>query len=232
MKKVIIASVIFAMVVGLGIAFADKPADGTTGNGAPKAKLLGKLNIIGVSNPKNANMDNAGGGVIFVPLNSPDAVGDVPKGTKIWLTAGDFAVLDKNGTDSDGAAFRLPNPDPGNTGSTSYSVYVRGLGKPGQEAKIKSGFLENGVWWVSVDAEEVTVTHKMEQNNKFVNVSRQLLYVWVDIDDDGDVERIPLFYGPTAREYFWNYDNNGQRLCQLRFYDTSSGPYEDPESGN
>ena len=32
------------------------------------------------------------------------------------------------------AAFRLPNPDPDGDGTTSYSVYVRALGKPGGKA--------------------------------------------------------------------------------------------------
>ena len=54
MKKLLLFSLVLALTLTLcfGVALADKPADGTTGNGSPKAKLLGKLNIIGVSNPK------------------------------------------------------------------------------------------------------------------------------------------------------------------------------------
>ncbi|HUT31672.1 MAG TPA: hypothetical protein VMX13_17920 [Sedimentisphaerales bacterium] len=138
MKKVIIASLIMAMVVSLGIAYAEAPAEGFTGNGAPKAKLLGKLNIIGVKNPKNENMDNDGGSVIFVDLEGKN---------KIALQEGeDFQVLDKNATDNDGALFELPEPNlsPYNVTSgagktdtqSAYSVFVRPLGKPGGFATI------------------------------------------------------------------------------------------------
>ncbi|MEA3422251.1 MAG: hypothetical protein U9Q80_00325 [Bacillota bacterium] len=106
-----------------------------TGNGAPSGAHF-NLNIIGV-NAKENMPDNAAGHVIFVPLEGK---------TKIMLFEGDFAVLDKNGTDKDGAAFQLPKPgiDPYLIGGdmtdvdtvTDYSVFVRSLGKPGGWATI------------------------------------------------------------------------------------------------
>lgn len=101
-------------------------------------KLVGahfNLNIIGV---KDKTMkDNAGGGVIFV-----DLYGD----SQINLVEGDdFAVLDKNGTDENGAIFQLPKPgfEPyitelpwGFDTETDYSVFARPLGKPGTMATI------------------------------------------------------------------------------------------------
>ena len=145
MKKLAITSLVIAMVVGLGLAFADKPADGTTGNGAPKVKMLGKVNIIGVKNPKSDNMDDNGGGVIFVALEDKSKIYLVESGTEDapGTDEDDFVVLDKNGTDRDGALLALPN-----TGMqayvigdetemwSGYSVFVRPLGKPGGWATI------------------------------------------------------------------------------------------------
>src|SRR5437868_13615131 len=74
---------------------------------------------IGVDQGKS--MSGGSGNVIFVPLTGS---------TKILLSEGPFAVLDGNGTDGS-AAFQLPNPDPTNSGTTTYSVWVRALGKPG-----------------------------------------------------------------------------------------------------
>src|SRR3972149_1028843 len=62
------------------------------GNGAPSGAHY-NLNIIGVSNPKTADMSNSNGHVIFVALGGRDNT----VRTKIILTEGDFAVTDKNG---------------------------------------------------------------------------------------------------------------------------------------
>jgi hypothetical protein len=38
------------------------------------------------------------------------------------------------------------------------------------------------------------------------------------IDGDGVIDRMPLFDG-RLEDYFWQYDNNGLKLVQLRFYE-------------
>ena len=53
---------------------------------------------------------------------------------------------------------------------------------------------------------------------KWDNVSQELLYVYADLDGDGEVERHPLF-SDEMQDYFWSYDNNGLKLVQLRFYE-------------
>src|SRR5512147_1909586 len=72
-----------------------------TGNGAPSGTHF-NLNIIGVKNEKEMSLEVNSGHVIFVPLQGR---------TKILLAEGEYAVLDKNATDGEGA-FQLPNPDP------------------------------------------------------------------------------------------------------------------------
>lgn len=93
------------------------------------------LNIIGVKE-KSMN-DIAAGNVIFVHLYGESAI-NLQEGD-------DFVVLDKNGTDEDGALFQLPDPgfEPyvtelpyGFDTTTDYSVYARPLGKPMTSATI------------------------------------------------------------------------------------------------
>jgi len=51
----------------------------------------------------------------------------------------------------------------------------------------------------------------------FTNVSRELLYIYADTDGNGSLERYNLF-NSALTDYFWQYDNSGLKLAQLRFY--------------
>ena len=42
-----------------------------------------------------------------------------------------------------------------------------------------------------------------------------------DIDGDGTIDRLPLF-DDRLQDYFWDYDNKGLKLVQLRFYPVST----------
>jgi hypothetical protein len=179
------------------------------GNGAPNGPHY-NLNIIGVPKYKTALMKDDGltgqyGHAIFVKEDGT---------SKILLSQGDFQVLDKNGTDGE-AAFRLPAPDPDGDGTTGYSVFARALGKPTGSAKVTTcgtdldGQLECSIISLSLNAGS--------RPAKFTNVSKYLLYIYADIDEDTDVERVPLF-GAGLQDFFWNWDNNGLKLAQFRFY--------------
>jgi hypothetical protein len=187
-----------------------------TGNGAPSGAHY-NLNLIGVSD-KTAEMTGANGRVIFVKLWG---------NTKIFLTEGPFQVLDANGTDQDGAAFQLPNPDPDGDGVTAYSVFVRALGKPGGTATLQSCYTFEGEEWCAVDfagGVEPILLDNTTRPSKFENVSKDLLFVdfCVEFDEDTgeclEVDQIPLFSDETLG-YLWSYDNQGLRLAQLRFYE-------------
>ncbi|HEY0773435.1 MAG TPA: hypothetical protein VGD51_05090, partial [Nocardioidaceae bacterium] len=54
------------------------------------------------------------------------------------------------------------------------------------------------------------------KRSTFDNVSRELLYVYYDLDGDGTAELIPLF-DERLEDYFWDYDNKGLKIAQLRF---------------
>ncbi|MHB8876003.1 MAG: hypothetical protein ACYC8T_20125 [Myxococcaceae bacterium] len=167
------------------------------------------LNLIGVPRGKSADMTGSSGRRIFVNLTGK---------TTINLSEGPFAVLDANGTDG-AAAFQLPNPDPDNSGTTQYSVFARALGKPGGSSTTTTCFTDStGETYCSVYS-MVLVRTKGKQS--FTNVSQELLYVYADTDGDGRLERYPLF-SDSLSDYFWNYDNSGLKLAQLRFYEVQT----------
>jgi hypothetical protein len=150
--------------------------------------------------------------------------------SKIWLCesgvdAGceevkDFAVLDRNATssdpDADGALFALPNPDPDGDGTTEYSLFARALGKKGSATMTTCATDPSDGSTVCSDIELVLSRDK----GKFDNVSKYLLYIYADIDGTG-TKRYPLF-DDDLEDYFWDYDNNGLRIVQLRFYECAT----------
>jgi hypothetical protein len=193
-----------------------------TGNGAPSGAHF-NLNIHGVANPKTADMTGGDGHSIFVSLTGT---------SKIMLSEGaEFNVLDANGTDGT-ARFQLPNPDPENDGTTVYSVYARPLGKPNGSAKMTTCATQvtagvDGIMGTADDVSEelcsvgsVTVT-RSKGKSTFTNVSKDLLYMYVDLDGDGTAERYNIF-NSALQDYFWSYENNGLKLLQLRFYPVST----------
>jgi hypothetical protein len=178
---------------------------GNPGNGAPSGAHY-NLNILGVAKNKSADMTGNNGHRIFVALTGK---------SKIMLAEGPFAVLDANGTDGQ-ARFQLPAPDPENDGITEYSVFTRALGKPGGSSTMTTCATDptTGDEYCSIYS---TVSVRTKGKSSFSNVSRELLYAYVDLDGDGTVERYPLF-DDTLEEYFWDYDNQGLKLLQMRFY--------------
>jgi hypothetical protein len=220
MKKAVFGAVLLVIVLAVAMPVA---AD----TGAPKGAHY-NLNIIGVPKNKTADMTGNNGHRIFVPLEGS---------TKIYLSEGDFAVLDANGTDGR-AAFQLPLPaecygyweDTNGDGvddnfvtptscTVRYTVWIRGLGKPGGAADmytcIEDPDLPGGSicsdpdWWV-----EVT---RSKGKSTFTNVSRELLFVSADVDADGVLEHVQIF-DPAFDTYYWQYDNYSLKLAQLRFY--------------
>jgi len=201
-----------------------------TGNGAPSGANY-TLNIIGVPKDKSADFTGGSGHRIFVDLGKAGTVAN----TRINLSPGDFGVTDANGTDGT-AGFRLPNPDPDGDGTTSYSVYVRALGKPGGKATIQSCYDDATGTWCAVDFAggvlPVVIERKSGGVEKFVNVSKDLLYIdfctaWaagldtiLGTADDvcTSVDQVPLFSN-TSLAYSWSYDNEGLKHAQLRFYE-------------
>ena len=211
MRKLMLATAVLAALIPASAIAA--------GNGAPSGTHY-SLNLIGVG-PKQNMPDNDAGKVIFVSLTG---------NTKILLTEGDFKVLDKNGTDGE-ASFQLPNPDPTNDGITEYSVFARALGNPDGSALMKTCADDpddgSAVPVCSVNILSLDATARPQ---KFQNVSKYLLYIYANIDADADLERVPLF-GSGLQGFFWDYDNYGLKLAQLRFYPCSTQVPEPTDPG-
>ncbi len=160
----------------------------STGNGAPSGPHY-NLNIHGIQQGGSAST-TTNGGDIFVPLNG-------------------------------NAAFQLPNPV-GTTTTTSvtttYSVWVRALAKPGGSSSMTTCATDptTGTLLCSISAYVSVQTRKSGQS-VFSNVTADLLFVTYCNTTTGKVTQVPLF-DPSLQNYFWQYDNNGLKLLQLRFY--------------
>jgi hypothetical protein len=214
---ILVLGLLVALAIGQSsVAFG---AQAETGNGAPSGAHY-NLNLIGVPKAKTADMDNNSGHRIFVKLEG---------NTKIKLAEGDtFQVLDANGTDGNGAKFQLPNPDPDGDGTTVYSVFARALGKPGKTGSINTcatqivdpdGIPDSGDEYAEEECSiAVLELERTKGKQRFENVSKELLYIYADLDEDGTIERVPLF-SDALQDYLWSYDNSGLKVVQLRFYE-------------
>lgn len=166
------------------------------------------LNIIAV-NSKDADMTGTNGHSLFV-LRGGSA--------KILLQEGPFNVIDRNGTDGT-ASFSLPNPDPTNSGTTVYSVFARLVGKPGSTLDMSTcAYDAAGALYCSQDTLSMS---RIAGTSKFVNVSSKLLYIYQDINDDGRIDRVPLF-SSLLQDYYWQLDSTGKMHAQLRFCPVST----------
>lgn len=175
---------------------------------------------------------------------------DISKVNKIFLEPGDdFAVLDANATahhGGDGALFQLPIDV-----SAEWVVFARPLGKPGGTATLTTcatvlidpdGIPDNGDEYEEVVCSEDSEIFMREKGkSSFQNVSDTLLFLTLLVDPEDDPElaeclgiadtpdfddpavevTLPLF-DPCLETFFWNYDNNGLKLLQLRFYPASA----------
>ncbi|MFC1649163.1 hypothetical protein ACFL2C_00425 [Patescibacteria group bacterium] len=168
------------------------------------------LNLVGVPKGKTAAMKEYDDNKIFLPTEG---------NCQINLSEGDFQVQDANCIQGP-AAFRLPNSDPDNDGETVYSVWVKTLGKPGgSSSPITCGTDSlTGQEWCSIHS---MVSVRKGSKGAFSDASRELLNAYVDTDIDGKTEKHNVF-SSAFQDYFWNYDSDGLKQMQLRFYVTLS----------
>ena len=216
----------------LGLLATPAPAV-AQGNGAPSGPHY-NLNIIGVENPKTADLTGSKRHTIFVALGRNGQVT-----SRIYLTRGDFEVCDGNAFDAAfdcdgdqiqnvGAVFQLPcntNLVDDVTGdlipcdqgdSAAYEVYARALGQPGGSSTTTTCATDPVTEELVCSTENVLLVRNKGQST-FTNVTKELTSIVTDIDDDGDLDRVALFQG-GLEDWFWQYDNRGLRLAQIRFY--------------
>jgi hypothetical protein len=192
-----------------GLAFiivAASPAYAGVGNGAPNGPHF-NLNLIGAKTTNCPQTESSGGNVIFVALFGNSKI-ELQQGTT-------FAVLDNNACTDGVAQFQLPPPTDVNTGAQQYTVWARVEGTPGGSGTITT---------CGVDATGTTIcslgttisTRDLKQN--FHNVTTQLTQVCGVING---VQQCVDIFNSALTNYFWSYDNQGNKVLQLRFYPVS-----------
>jgi hypothetical protein len=210
MKRSVGIMIAIGMAMGIGSAVAAQP-----GNGALTGPHY-NLNIIGRENCPGDDLIGTQGHTIFVQLRGGDNPSgqnpsDVDPKNKIYLIEGDtFEVLDRNGCDGR-AEFQLPPPG-------DYLIFIRPLGKPGGSATITlcatdiMDTPDDTTDDLIVCSSGNVILTRDKGRSKFQNVTDQLTTV---VLADGTV--VPLF-GDGLQDFFWNFQNDGLRLAQLRFY--------------
>src|SRR5438132_4201043 len=206
----------FHLAAAVAALSATAVAAAQTGNGAPSGSHF-NLNIIGVSHDKNPNMNgNGSGNVIFVDLGS--RTGDAVT-TKILLSQaaeGVFDVLDKNGTDGE-ASFSLPLPG-------TYTVWARALGTPGGQSKIATcaTFVDpvTGVPTILCSTDNEVFVRGTGKSG-FRNVTSALTTITLVAGSPAELAcgtpSVSLF-ATCLQDFLWQYDNNGPKPLQVRFY--------------
>lgn len=215
-----------AIILALTVAV---PAFGQVGQGLSGPHY--NLNIIGVPKDKTVpDMTGSNRHVIFVPLQSG---GDVSRQVKIQYIAGDeFQVIDGNATDDNLAIIEVPSSD--GLADPCYDVYAVGLGTPNGNAIITAecafdeDLVGGGTCTDALLLDTFTVNRTNGGSNKPKRIDITDIFratgcldiVEDDVCSTGDLQftNVWIFNIPNLLSYMWDYDNNGLKLMQVRFY--------------
>ena len=214
------------------------PVFAQTGNGAPPGPHY-NLNVIGVTAGKKPPLTGSDRHTIFVPLVS-DQNGDpdtlATDTAPILLTPGPFTVCDGNAFDPAfncagqqinqlGAVFQLPCnnltslglivpcTDNGPGSIASYEVWARVVGTPGGNGTITTCAFDATTLTEVCNTDQVLMRNKP---NKFTDVTKVLTSL-KGVTGPSGTGNYPLFAAGFSG-FFWDYDNNGNKVLQLRFY--------------
>lgn len=226
MKKFIALALATIAVASLGVS----PVFAGIGSDIPDNGPHYNLNIIGVPHNKTADMTNSDRHTIFVPLG---ANGDI-RSCQILVVRNaanpdQFEVLDGNATDGQ-ATIAVPFVD---YGMLSYNVYATALGKPGGLANVAATvtFADGTYGNLLMGSFELK---RSKGNPKPLDISDIFRASgWIDTDASGtfdptidtSFDNVWVFNVPTLLSYLWDYDNQGLKLMQVRFYPTTSGSW-------
>lgn len=222
----------------------DKTADMDNNNGRRIFVQLNSTNTVENPGGKNNDLTKGGGNdqnhiYLCNSTNGENDVADTRCDTWRQTNEDQFGVIDANATDGDGAIFGIPDPcadaDPLTPCTPSYRVFARAHG-PGGSATITTCADESGLGFDGVDdvwcgSNGITLEAKGNAR-KAIEVTDNLLHMTITVDGTTDpelaaclgtsttgAESINVFLFDNCFEnYFWNYDNNGLKLLELRFY--------------
>ena len=251
MKKILFSILVGGLVLSLGSGTALAVKDLAGSNGFPSGRHY-NLNIIGVPMDKEVpDMKGSNRHTIFVPLNSGEDVARQVKIKYVTDPADpeSFRVLDGNATDDNEAIIQVPyeycnDYDAGCIDLLSFEVYARALGKPGPTTgAIVTAECEYKLEVVDPDGTEGLTCEDTLLMGSFVAkrpgkkpITQDITNVFratgcldyageIGFCDTGDLEfrNIWIFNIEELDSYMWDYDNNGLKLLQVRFYETVSG---------
>ncbi|WP_440945196.1 hypothetical protein ACSAZL_13695 [Methanosarcina sp. T3] len=187
------------------------------------------LNIIGKKVDWNGggSYDNPDRHTIFVPEDTAgfsipvydEGVYTEVPGVQIRMSQGEeFAVLDGNAFDDGVASFQLA---PG-----KYKVYITAKGKPGGSTDVTGWVKCNETYYFDIgsltvskkpvwdDATDLFYVNANEEPGAIDLVSGEPMWVFDYLEALYNYDAI-LYPDPL---YLWQYDNNGNKLVQVRFY--------------
>jgi hypothetical protein len=215
MNHKIVLTAIAMFAVSMIFAGATIPTQ-ATGNGAPSGPHY-NLNLIGKDKTDILPDDSNNGHRIFVNLFADG----VAKKNKIYLTEGDFGVIDADATDGR-AEFMLPNPF-NDDGSRSYYVYVRELGKPGGSGSLTTCYTDVLGDDYCLLGELTVPLNRSTGKSTFRDVTTELTTLCFDSDPDPAITTVVCesIFSDALKDYYWNYNNDGLKIIQLRFYPTA-----------
>ena len=242
MKKPVMVVMAVALTLAMVLSAGVGVVQAGIGNEIPDKGEHYNLNIIGVPHDKTADMKESNRHTIFVPLGE----NGVPKSVKIYVERNyanpdQFQVIDRNACDEDGATIAVPFED---YGTLSFNVYATALGKPGGQAKVDATVtFEEGTYGSllmdsftlkreggNLNPDKNNGKHKNEPHP--LNISNIFRGTgWIDVcgemgvQDPCDISftNVWVLNVPTLLEYLWDYNNEGLKLMQVRFYPTTSG---------
>lgn len=223
----------------------DKSADMDNNNGRRIFVQLYGGGEVTNKGGKNNHLKGSDVNKIYL-CNSTNGENDYNKDNRCndWNTANpnkDFGVIDANATNSDGALFALPDPcadaDSKTSCDPSYAIWARAKAGSGSATITTCAEEYYDDLVTPTDGYDIWcgdngVTLSKQTAFRAVQVTDALLYMNIEIDGTVDTElatcvgtttdgketiKIYLF-DQCFENYFWNYDNNGLKNLELRFY--------------
>lgn len=168
--------------------------------------------------------------------NSTNGQNDVvdPRCDNYWQTNyNQFGVIDANGTDADGAILAVPDPCADALASTActptWSVWARALAGGNATLTTCATDTATGTSSVWCGSNGITLYAKTK---KAIDISANLLSMTITVDGvvnpllagclgtstTGSTTLSVFLFDDCFQNYFWNYDNNGLKNLELRFY--------------
>lgn len=226
-----------ALVLSSGLAMAQN------GNPCPGSKEY-QFNIIGVAKGKKPDMKGNSGHRIFVWLNKKSRIfmtGDTDPGTAGLQCGDSFQITDANATDDGDEATLVVPCDPltadNLTPDVCFDVFATPLGKPGGHADVEvvcefdDTCLGCNIDDVDGDCATGTMDFTLVRNSgkpvqqditKYLRASGCIdLGGEEGVCDTGDLDfkNEWIFNIEQLLTYYWDYDNDGLRIAQIRFCD-------------